>query len=428
MIFSRLRKIMSGSDERNRLFGNILSLGVLQIANYVLPLLTLPYLVRVLGAEHFGLLAFSTATVSYFILFTDYGFNLSATRQISINRTNLHKINEIFSAVMIIKVGLICVSFFLLCLLVTTVDKFSQDRNLYYLSFLSVVGNALFPIWFFQGMEKMKYITILNLVAKLFFTICVFLFVNEQKDYLIVPFLTALGTITAGIWSLYIVKAKFEVTLHFQSLDVLKFQMVDGFHVFLSSIAISFYTVSTTFLLGIFANNAAVGYFAVADKILQAVKGIYRPVSQAIYPLIGHKINEDRVAGLIYIRKAALIVSSSMFIISSILFMISDKLIYNVFGVQYQESVIILRIMAFLPFLVSVSNILGVQIMLNLGFKRAFSRILVVAAVLGLALSFLLVPKFEALGSAWTIVIVEILVTVMMSIFLKMELKNEAYS
>lgn len=200
------RNILIETDEKKRLTSNIFSLGVLQAANYILPLLTIPYLVRVLGPEYFGLLAFATALVAYFILITDYGFNLSATRQISINRENKAKVDEIFSSVMIIKTAFMLLSFGLMSLIVFSFEKFSQHWEIYFITFGMVVGQWLFPVWLFQGMERMKYISYLNIGAKGFFTICIFIFVQDQSDYLLVPFLTSLGFIIAGIWSLYLVK------------------------------------------------------------------------------------------------------------------------------------------------------------------------------------------------------------------------------
>jgi len=211
-MIAKLKRKLTGTEEKKRLASNIFSLSALQGASYFLPLLTVPYLVRVLGPDYFGLLAFATATIGFFMLITDYGFNLSATRQISIHRDDLAKVNELFSSVMMIKSALMVISFGLLSLLVFSFEKFSQHWEVCFITFGMVIGQVLFPVWLFQGMERMKYITYFNIGAKVFFTVCVFIFVQEQADYLFVPLLMALGFIVAGIWSLYLVKKQFAVS------------------------------------------------------------------------------------------------------------------------------------------------------------------------------------------------------------------------
>lgn len=417
MMLKYIKENFFETEEKKTLVSNIFSLVILQGANYLLPLLTVPYLVRVLGPEYFGLLAFSTATIMYFMLITDYGFNLSATQQVSINRDNIAKINEIFSSVMMIKISLMMVSFVLMSILVFSFEKFSQHWQVYFVTFGVVVGQVLFPIWLFQGMERMKYITYLNIGAKLFFTGCIFIFVKEKSDYLLVPLLTALGFIVAGIWSLYIVKKEFSVNFKLQSWERIRFQLINGWHVFFSSLAISMYTISTTFILGVFAGNATVGYFAAADKIVQAVKGLYLPVSQAIYPLIGKKINEDKAAGLVFINKVIGAVSFGMFFTSLLLFLLAEPIVNILLGGQYYQSILLLKIMAFLPLIISLGNIFGIQAMLNLGYKKEFTLFVLVAALVGILTALVLTPLYEAIGVSIAVVIVELLITVMLGLF-----------
>jgi len=114
------------NEEKKRFLGNFFSLAMLQGMNYILPLLSLPYLVRVLGADKFGLLAFATAIIGYFIVLTDYGFNFTATREVTLHRDDKDKLSEIFSSVMIIKFLLFVISFFILTLLIILFKKFSS--------------------------------------------------------------------------------------------------------------------------------------------------------------------------------------------------------------------------------------------------------------------------------------------------------------
>ena len=279
------------SRESKRFFSNFLSLGILQGANYIFPLITLPYLVRIIGAEKFGLLAFATTTITYFVIITDFGFNLSATREISINRDNKKKIIEIFSAVFFIKIILLFFAFFLLTFLIIFFQKFKKDALVYFLTFGTVVGQVLFPIWFFQGMEKMKYITFLNIFSKSIFTFSIFVFVKEPNDYLLVPVLTSLGFIISGIFALFIIKKNFQVWLQIVSFCTVKYYFCDSCQYFLSRISVSIYTSSNIFVLGLFTNNVIVGYYSIGEKIYQALQGLYNPLITALYPLVAKEKN-----------------------------------------------------------------------------------------------------------------------------------------
>lgn len=405
--------------EGNRIAGNILFLGLLQLANYFFPLLTIPYLVRVIGPEYFGLLAFATAVVAYFGLLTDYGFNLSATHQISVNRDNKDKIEEIFSSVVIIKVALMFASFLLLLTLIMFVEKFKNNADVYIVTFGIVVGQVLFPVWLFQGLEKMKEITYLNLISKILFVLLTFLFVNSEKDYLLVPIFLTLGSIITGLYSMYFIKVKLKYKFSIQRFDEIKFQLKEGWHIFISSVAISMYTSSATVILGLLTNNFVVGQFSAADKLIQAVKGLYNPVAQAIYPVIGKKFHEDSQSALIYIKKIGTISSVVMFAISIVMYIFSEAIVNLTLGANFMGAVKLIEIMAPLPFIVALSNIFGIQIMLNLNLKQAFSKILTIAAVAGVCCFFILVPIQQEIGAAITILVIETFITLSMFICIK---------
>lgn len=418
-MFANKSKVLVVTYEQKRLIANILSLGAIQGANYVLPLLTVPYLVRVLGPDYFGLIAFSTATIAYFGLMTDYGFNLSATQQVSINRGNRLKIVEIFNSVLIVKATLMFVSFIVLLIVLLCFDKFNQNWPLYLITFSAIVGQVLTPIWLFQGMERMKYIAYLEIAAKLFFTLCVFAFVDGEDDYLLVPAFASFGAFVSGFVSLFLARKIFRLYFSWQSFEVIRYQVIEGWHVFLSTISISLYTTSMVFILGIFTNNMIVGYFSSAFKILQAVKGLYTPVSQAIYPLISKRLSEDRASGLAYVKKFKNCLSIIMFFISAGLYFFSESIVLLLLGDQYRESVVLLRIMAVVPFFVVLSNVFGMQIMLNLGYKKQFSQILFVSAIIGFFAGGLAIYFFKGVGAAASLLIVEVFVTLYMYIYLR---------
>lgn len=199
-----LDKIKNSKETKN-LLSNFFSLSVLQVASYVFPLITLPYLAKVIGVEKFGEIAFSSAVMIYFQTLVDYGFIFSAVRDIARCKDNKQAVSEIYSRVMWARFLLTVVAFIFLVILIILVPKFYEMRLILLLSFLLVPGHAMFPEWLFQALEKMKYITIFNVLVKLFFTISIFLFVKEKSDYILQPIFTALGFIVSGILSMLII-------------------------------------------------------------------------------------------------------------------------------------------------------------------------------------------------------------------------------
>lgn len=282
---------MAAKKNSSRLLSNFLSLSALQIFTYALPLLTLPYLVRVLGVENYGLVMFAQSFIMFFIILVDYGFNLSATREISVHRDNKEKVSEIYSSVMTIKVILIFLSFFILSVVVYSFEKINQDKELYLITYLMVVGQGLFPVWYFQGLERMKYITGINILSRVIFTVAIFAFVNEADDYILVPLLNGLGITIGSLYSLYLIRTSFNQKFTLQSFDTIRTHFKDSTDFFLSRVSVSIYTSANAFVLGLFTNNTMVGYYSIAEKLYQAIQGLYGPISQALYPYVAKEKN-----------------------------------------------------------------------------------------------------------------------------------------
>jgi PST family polysaccharide transporter len=386
----KLDKNLKIDSNKKRLLENFFSLSILQVANYILPLITLPYLVRVLGPEKYGLIAFAQAFIGYFMILTDYGFNLSATREISINREDKQKVSEIFSSVLTIKFFL-CILSFLILVSLLLIPKFKKDWLVYIFTFGMVLGNVLFPVWFFQGMEKMRYITILNIIAKSIFTVCIFIFIKKMSDFVYVPLINSLGYLVAGALSLRIVFKDFAVKFVIPSFENIKHQLKEGWHIFISTIAISLYTISNTFILGLFTNNTIVGYYAAAEKIVRVVQSMLTPISQTVYPYISKLASESKEKALNFIKKLLEIIGLGSFIISFLIFIFSSQIVYILLGSQFQNSIIVLKILAFLPFIIGVATVYATLFLLGFGYIKQWKRIILMCSALDIVFIFIFV-------------------------------------
>lgn len=411
-MFAKLNKLIA-NPENKRFLGNFISLATLQGLNYILPLLTLPYLVRILGAEKFGTLAFATAIISCFIVLTDYGFNFTATREVAVHKENNEKLNEIFSSVMIIKFFLLAISFVILIVLVSFFDKFSSDPELYFLTFGTVLGQVLFPIWFFQGVEKMKYITIINIVTKTLFAIAIFIFVKQASDYYLVPLLTSLGAILAGGYSLYLIYKKFNIKFSVQKFNVVTSHLKGGVHLFLTSALSNLLTSSGTIILSFVSNNTIVGYYSASEKLFRAIVGLFTPVTQALYPISCTKVNQENLAKP-YIKKIFTIVGGIALILSLIVALLSKPIVNLIYGIEFINYSYVLAVMMIWLFFGVINNIIGIQYLTAMRKDKVYTYSFVAAASATVILNIIPIPHFMIDGILFSMIFGEILLTLSM--------------
>ncbi|TCJ97989.1 PST family polysaccharide transporter [Volucribacter psittacicida] len=398
-------KIYGKININNRvLLSNFFSLFSLQIFSYILPFITFPYLVRVLNIEYFGLIIFSQALMTFFLLMIDYGFDLSATRDIAINRDNKNKITEIFSSVILIKIYLIIFSFIILNIIIFCFDKFTNYKSLYYFSFLWVIGMGMFPTWYFQGMEKMKYITIINIISRLIFSILIFILVKQEDDYILVPILNSMGTLLGTTISFYIIKNIFNQGFKLINRRILLLYLKNNFQYFLSRISVTLFTSINVFFLGLFYNSIIVGYYAMAEKLYQAIQLLYSPISQALYPYISKYKNKNIIKKLIYILVPINIIAVS--IIYSLDIYIFKILFSNKFS---EQSVHVFHILLIANIIALPSALIGYPFLGALGFYNSVNKGIIYASMIHF-LSLLILLAFNSItiyNIAITVIITE---------------------
>ncbi len=402
--------VKQGSDRR-RLLGNMASLFTLQGANYLLPLITLPYLVRVLGPEKFGLIAFAQAFIQYFVVLTDYGFNLSATREVAVNRDNPVKLGEIISSVLLIKLILMLLGALILGIFVFTIPMFHSHAELYLVVYLTVIGNTLFPTWLFQGLERMRDITWMNVAARLITTAAIFLFIHDPLDYLLAAGIQSLPVLLAALPAWWVLGTKNGYSLILPNIKSIRGHIVSGWHVFLSTAAINVYTSSNTFVLGLIAGPVSVGYFSAANKISGAILGLYQPINQTLYPHISILFLRSKDQAILFIRKIIKKYIVFGFVATLLTFVFAKRIVLILLGTNYMESVPILKCLAFLPLIITFGHLFGGLTMLPLGMKSVFSRIVFISMLVDLILILPLIYTFGALGPAITTLCAEVCVS-----------------
>jgi len=269
----------------------------------------------------------------------------------------------------------------------------------------------------------MKYITYLNILAKSIFTVAIFIFVQDKSDFWIAPLLTSIGFIIAGIWSLYLVKKEFGIRFEIQNIKTLQYHLAEGWSIFTAGLFTLAYTISIPFILGIFTNNIALGYFSIAEKIIKAISNIYTPLNQAIFPYINNLIIKSKLKAKNFLLKLLVLSSTIMFVVSMFVFVYSADIILLISGKSIIQAKIVLQIMAIIPFIITIARILSINYIISFGYKEVLSKIYFYSALISLLMIFIFIPLYKEIGAAITIVVIEFFATFYMAIFIHKKMR-----
>ena len=398
---------MAGPHEGKMVLHNVASLSWLQAITYLLPIIILPYLFQVIGPEKFGLIAFAQAFTQYFVILTDYGFSVTATKEISLCHDDNAKIRKVFCAVMTVKIALVFLSLLVLGAIVCFVPKFKNDWMVYVFSFGTVAGNAIFPVWFFQGTERMKYIAKLNIIGEFVLAFCILFFIKGPQDYLKVPIINSSVCLMTGLLGQYILLSRFGIRFQFPGYKAILRQLEDGWNIFISIVAINAYTNTRIFAVGLMTSNSLTGFYSIAEKIANVVQTFpLSSFSQALFPRLSKIFHKNKIKAFAMVQHIQLITVKISLICLPLIFVLAPLIVKLVCGGDYQNVVLSLRLLLISVFFIS-ANAFRVQFLLVCGKTHIYSRIHVYTALAGLPLIISLIHYFSYAGAAMATVLIE---------------------
>lgn len=413
----RVRRTLVGSGAkkglrqiiRHAIVQNVMALSAAQIATYVFPLVTIPYVARVLGVTGWGLVAFAQAFGAHVALLVEYGFPLSATREVSRHRYDSEGLADITAGVLGAK-GLLAILGIATALGVRwLVPIFRSHADLLWASTFWALAQAFNMMWLFQGLERMKLVAGLDFSAKAVATTGIFLLVRAPSDGWKVLVLQGLGALVSFLVSLWF--AYRYVQFRAPSSVTVRSAIRMGRSMFVFRASASFYTVGNAFILGLFASPVFVGYYAGAEKISRAFTSLLNPMTQTIFPRISHLIHSAREQAIRLARTSLIVMGLSGCLMGALILTFAPILVRIILGHAYAPAVPVLRILSLLPPLISISSVLGIQWMLPMGLDRAFNTIILFAGLVNLGLALTLAPSLKASGMAWAVIASELFVT-----------------
>lgn len=393
----------------NKLFKNTSALFVVQMMNYLAPLLVLPYLSRMLGVDGFGLVISGTSLCVFASVLTDFGFDLSATYRISRKRNSATYVSKIISAVYKIKVYILI----LVLLLVTTYVSITNDYNATALLaiYMTIVAQAYLAIWVYQGLQKMTWLIYIMVSSKVLYVLLILLLVRKPDDYgfaLLAHSFSMIGAVMISNWIIF--KQGYCLQWHVPGRFML-YMFKHSIQFFLSRAATTTTASLSTLLVHNFTTPYQTGLYGASERLLTAFRSVTAPLNQALYPYMAETKNTRLLIKIIGLLLIVVILPFSG------VFYYAEDILEIIFGTEYKAGVSILRIFLVTGLIALFTMLLGYPAFAAIN-KIKYANISVTIG--GCVQLLILVVLFAThaittINIAWSILLIEVVVLTLRS-------------
>lgn len=405
---------------RNHMFNFLI-----QILNIIFPLISIPYISRIFGPDILGKVNFANSIVQYFIMFASLGIPLYAVREVARVRNDYRKLIKISKGITLLQIITTTISFIMFIIFINTSHITNDDTKLYLLLGIQIISNGFNFVWFIQGIEKYKYITVTNLVVKFINILLIFFLLRSKHDYynyaLIISFCSLFTSFLNTIVYVKILinfdTNNYKISL---SLKDMKFHLCNTLTFFLSNIAVNIYTSMDQTMLGLMSGSIEVGYYYMSIRIVKIILSFVTSISIIMMPRVSNSIEN----GSIDVVKKYMNLSINLVYIIAIpfifgIFAIGEELLLFYLGNDFIESIFIFKSISILLVIIGLSNVFGMQFMIPYGMEKKFTVILVIAAIINFLLNLVLIPLISYRGAIISTIMAEFIVTYLMYIEFK---------
>lgn len=376
------------------------------------------------GKANFGIISMALALVSYMAIISEFGFSINGVQYIAQNQNNSIKKREIVTNIFALQLLLMLGSFILLFIIINSISQFQPYRNIFYFTFLIIPANITMALWFYIGMEKIKYLSVIILISKVLYIVLIFIFLIRAEDFYFVPLFNGIAALFAGLCSLYLILFKFKIyPPDFKSIKIIKY-IKSNWNIFLSFLSMNLYRNSNVLILGFLVTESSVGIYSGGEKIVIVLQSIFAPITQVIYPYISRlRVNDPQKSKKILIALTVFI-SVGTFLVSFLLYVFSTKIALIVLGEEFIKSGSIIKISSFVVFFGTLNFILGIIFMTNYGMKNEFTKAVLLTGILNVIICYLLSYMWQEIGTAFAFLGAEIILFLLLLFFINRKYKD----
>lgn len=409
---------------QNKSVKNGMWLYLLQFFNTILPLLTLPYITRVLGSSNYGVFSIALNIMVYMQVVVEYGFGMSATRKIALD-SKLENINKTFSGVLLARVILL-----LMCAFFTTAYCFVNRSNLelcWCLIVLNIclVGYCVQVNWLFQGLQEMKFISIVNIVSRTISVVLIFTFVKSASDLYLYCLFYSFSPLLSGLLGTVIAIKRYSVCFTLLSWKDVFSELKDGFYVFTTQLSSKVFGAIGITFLGIFATAQDVGVYSAIQKITNVLILSWTPISQVLYPMSSQHLQISYENGKSFILRVSKIVLPVFFAIAIVLGIFSQKIVAIAFGSEYAQKYYWLLPLLLWVLIAIGNNFLGIQLLLGSGHDKEYNKCFQIGVACTILLNLLLIYMFKGNGASIAPMISESILMILLLLQIRRIEKNK---